>query len=663
MGGRISYLSQEFPTDLEGYRERLRTTFGYPDLRDGQEQVLAGLAETDVLGVMPTGSGKSLCYVLPALEVGRTLVVSPLIALMHDQVRSLTQVGVGAAFLNSSVSSAEKNARYRDFVEGRIPLLYMAPEGLRNAKLIAGLRRHGVNLLAIDEAHCISQWGHDFRPDYLTLGEVREQLGSPRLLALTATADPRVRADIAARLGLSGAMREVVTSFDRPNLDLTVARLDGVRRRIDWVVGFAREHAGQSGIVYVRTRSRTQEVAAALVDGGVRAEAYHAGLPQRQRTAVQDRFDAGETPVIVATNAFGMGVDKPDVRYVIHFNLPGRIEAYYQEAGRAGRDGEPAECVLLYAQHDRAAQQWFINEAHPNDDRVREVWSQLLVDTDLARGDGRLEDVVRPSDQANNVLGALRASGLVAPAALHILSRDPDARIDTRAIAEHRADAETRLARMVEYATTKRCRRAVILGYFGEAASARCENCDNCRPSAGGGRGSRADASGRDRREAPADDLGEGGEVLAAELRAWRLARARADGVPAYVVFGNQTLQELVRRRPRSQAALLQVEGIGRVRAERYGRDLLAVFATQTESATETGGSLAADESLGERIRTVLEAEDGPMYARGIANAVGLPWTRGAVRAWLEQADGNEVERDDLSRWRLRVRRRAGRED
>ncbi len=554
----------QFPAGLDAYRARLRDMFGYPDFRDGQAEVLEALAQGDVVGVMPTGSGKSACFVLPALEVGRTLVVSPLIALMRDQVTNLGRANVEAAFINSSLDRAEKNARYLAFVRGELPLLYLAPEGLRNARLIAGLRRHGVNLLAIDEAHCISQWGHDFRPDYLLLGALREQLGNPRVLALTATADARVRKDIAVRLGIDGAAHEVVTSFDRPNLDLSVERRRGVRSRIDRTIEIVGEHAGGSGIVYVRTRRRTEEIAERLREEGVAAEAYHAGLGRGLRSAVQGRFDRGETPVIVATTAFGMGVDKPDVRFVLHFNMPGRLESYYQEAGRAGRDGEPAACVLLYDRRDRQAQQWFIDEAHPDDARVRTIWRDLL-DRD---GDQPLDD-----DQTNNALEALRASGLVGPTDLRLLSRDPDAPIDTRTITTHRQHAESRLDRMVEYAETRGCRRRLILAYFGEEAPTTCDRCDNCTRSPGSRRRrDRTQPAGWDRPVAgPVDPLPD-------RLRDWRRERAQADGVPAYVVFNDRTLEDIVARRPRDDVDLLEVWGLGWGKVERYGAELLRLL-------------------------------------------------------------------------------------
>ncbi len=663
-------------SDLGPYRETLRQTFGYPELRDGQADVLGGLADQDVLAVMPTGSGKSLCYVLPALVVGRTLVVSPLIALMQDQVESLNAAGIGANFINSTVDRDQRNARYLDFVEGRVPLLYLAPEGLQNQRLVDGLRRHGINLLAIDEAHCISQWGHDFRPDYLALGDLRERLGEPRTLALTATADPTVRRDVLERLGIAGAAREVVTSFDRPNLRFSVVPLAGVSEREAWLRRYAMERDGQTGIVYVRTRRGTEDVAEGLRGAGVVAEAYHAGLDRGPRAAVQRRFMLGETPVIVATNAFGMGIDKPDVRYVVHFNMPGRLESYYQEAGRAGRDGDPAECVLLYARRDRAALQRFITEAHPSDAAVRKLWQRWLNAPELARGDGPSVANITVADGFVNILTALRASGLVAPTDLRPISIDPNAPIDTAPIEEHRKHAEGRLAQMVEYADTPQCRRAVILRYFGESATDDCGNCDAClgtaeqigpaypgdlydailafrnRLASESGRepyaifdartaedlavhrprrdeelietwgiaSTRAEWFGedllrliaeweeehpdaperavrapeerltRERGRATSGRSATGGaepeavaavssnDPLYARLRGWRLDRSRADGVPAFTLFSDRTLRELVVARPRDRTALLAVWGLGDERVKRFGDELLVAI-------------------------------------------------------------------------------------
>ena len=310
-----------------------------------------------------------------------TLVVSPLIALMQDQVESLNAVGVPATFINSTLARDEQNRRYREFIEGRAPLLYVAPERLANPRFVEGLRAAGIRLLVIDEAHCISEWGHDFRPDYLALGVVRERLGAPRTLALTATADPTVRRDILVRLGVLGRAQEVVTSFDRPTLRFGVVPVLGDAERLQWLVRYAREHLGQAGIIYARTRRNVEATAAALTAAGVRAVAYHAGMAAADRAHAQRRFTTGQVPVLVATNAFGMGIDKPDVRYVIHTHMPGRLEAYYQEAGRAGRDGEPAECTLLYARRDAGLQRRFIEQYQvPYTITSVVVWDRELAD-------------------------------------------------------------------------------------------------------------------------------------------------------------------------------------------------------------------------------------------------------------------------------------------
>ncbi|MGE3960526.1 MAG: RecQ family ATP-dependent DNA helicase [Dehalococcoidia bacterium] len=580
------------PDTLDHYRARLRETFGYPDFRGGQARVLEALADRDVVAVMPTGSGKSLCFVLPALEVGRTVVVSPLIALMQDQVEGLQASGVPAAFINSNLNRDEQNRRYLDFVQGRTPLLYVAPERFQNQRFVAGLREAGVNLLAIDEAHCISEWGHNFRPDYLQLGTVRERLGMPRTLALTATANPQVRRDIAARLGLDGAA-EVVTTVDRPNLTLTVERIDRVEDRVQWVIDYAKRRPGLAGIVYARTRRAVEDIAQAMRDAGVRAQAYHAGLEREVRSAVQRRFTVGETPVIVATNAFGMGIDKPDVRYVIHVNMPGRLEAYTQEAGRAGRDGEPSECTLLYARSDRRFQQGFIDEAHPSDEQVRQTWHRW---TEVADANtGRLPFAVADDDPGfGMVVSALRQSRLLDPIALRITSGRADAPIDTSGIARHRAYAEGRLREMTEYAETTGCRRAVILRYFGEEAPERCELCDNCL-----GRHEGAEAV------AFAEDLYD-------RLLDLREAIARQGDRDPYRVFENRTAREIATYRPRSVDALQAIWGIGSKRASWFGRDVLAIVDEWEREHPEATPppALPAQSTLGSRSRTA--TDDGP---------------------------------------------------
>ncbi|MCB9492084.1 MAG: RecQ family ATP-dependent DNA helicase [Dehalococcoidia bacterium] len=580
------------PHSLDHYRARLRETFGYPDFRGGQSRVLESLADRDVVAVMPTGSGKSLCYVLPALEVGRTVVVSPLIALMQDQVEGLQASGVPAAFINSNLNRDEQNKRYLDFIQGRTPLLYVAPERFQNQRFVAGLREAGVNLLAIDEAHCISEWGHNFRPDYLQLGTVRERLGMPRTLALTATANPQVRRDIAARLGLDGAA-EVVTTVDRPNLTLAVERIDRVEDRVQWVIDYAKRRPGLAGIVYARTRRSVEDIAQAMRDAGVKAQAYHAGLEREVRSAVQRRFTVGEVPVIVATNAFGMGIDKPDVRYVIHVNMPGRLEAYTQEAGRAGRDGDPSECTLLYARSDRRFQQGFIDEAHPSDEQVRQTWQRWVQIADP--NTGRLPFAVADDDPGYGmIVSALRQSRLLDPIALRITSGRDDAPIDTSGIARHRAYAEGRLREMTEYAETTGCRRGVILRYFGEEAPERCERCDNCL-----GRHEGAEV------DAVAEDLYD-------RLLDLREAIARQGDRDPYRVFENRTAREIATYRPRSVDALQAIWGIGSKRASWFGRDVLAIVDEWEREHPEAtpAPALPAQTSLGSRSRSA--ADEGP---------------------------------------------------
>ena len=574
-GGAGAAPDPQLPSGLDRYREVLGERFGFPDFRPGQAEVLERLAEGDVLGVMPTGGGKSLCYVLPALEIGRTLVVSPLIALMQDQVEALRANGVAASFVNSTLGRDEQRRRYLDFAEGRTALLYAAPERLANPRFAEGLRRAGVRLLAVDEAHCISEWGHDFRPDYLALGAARERLGRPRTLALTATADPVVRRDIRARLGID-AGAEVLTGFDRPNLRFAVVPIGRAADRLAWLVAYARRRRGQSGIVYARTRRSVEETAEALRAAGVPARGYHAGMGPAARASIQRGFTTGETPLIVATNAFGLGIDKPDVRFVVHLQMPGRLEAYYQEAGRAGRDGDPAECTLLYARRDHALQRRFIDQAHPRPEEVRETWRRLAA---LQRLDPRR--VLQHADFEDAAGGegwpqtaaALRASGLVEPGGLRLLSLDENALIDTSAIEARRRHAESRLAQMAEYAETPGCRRALVLRYFGERpAAASCGGCDNCEAPAAargaGADGAAADGGGERAPDYPA--------ALFADLLALRDRIARESGRPPYMVFEERTAREIATFRPDGEEALLAIWGMGATRVRWFGGRLLA---------------------------------------------------------------------------------------
>ena len=617
---------------------------------------------------MPTGAGKSLCYVLPALAVGRTVVVSPLIALMQDQVESLQAAGVSATFINSNLDHREQQERYQRFVAGEIALLYVAPERFSTPGFTDGLRRAGVLLLAIDEAHCISEWGHNFRPDYLQLGTIRERLGKPRTLALTATAMPQVRDDITERLHLDDESLRVTISINRPNLKLSVEAMASPRARTAWLIDYIHSQGERAGIVYARTRKTVGAVAEELNAAGILASPYHAGLARHERTQTLRRFLVGELPVIVATNAFGMGIDKPDIRFVIHFNLPARIEAYYQEAGRAGRDGDPADCILLYARSDRNHQQRFIDAAHPSNAELRETWQRWLRSTRDARPPTSITS--EDPNRFASVVAALRASGLVDAVDLILTSDDPLAPIDASIVERHRDFAESRLRRLVEYAETTSCRRALILNYFGEDAHDRCESCDNCATMGEPDyppdllqaietfRDETASRSGREptrvfelrtarevatRRPRTEDELLEiwgigetraswlgsdllgivaaweranpgatpppaipdaqsnrratreadaapGANVSASDpgfqaIRSWRLERARADGVPAFTLFSDRTLRDLVALRPNDRTSLLATWGLGEAKVERFGDDLLQVLQESTASS------------------------------------------------------------------------------
>ena len=358
-------------------REALQQYFGFTEFREGQDEVIqAVLAGRNTVVVMPTGGGKSLCYQLPALmRDGVALVVSPLIALMKDQVDQLAERGIAGTFINSSLSYTETNIRLSRLRMGEYKLVYVAPERFRSQAFMESIAETQVRLFAVDEAHCISHWGHDFRPDYLRMKPAIEHLGNPQVIALTATATPQVRADICEQLGLTDA-QVFVAGFDRPNLALRVMHPATEREKIDILKRLIRHSAG-AGIIYAATRKSVEQIAAKLKLAGLRVELYHGGMDDGERSRAQDAFMHGDAQAIVATNAFGMGIDKSDIRFVAHFHLPGSIEAYYQEVGRAGRDGLPADCVLLFNYADTRTQQFFIEGSHPSPELIKRVYDEI----------------------------------------------------------------------------------------------------------------------------------------------------------------------------------------------------------------------------------------------------------------------------------------------
>jgi ATP-dependent DNA helicase RecQ len=357
----------------------LRDFFGFEKFREGQAEVVNSVLEGhDTVVVMPTGGGKSLCFQLPALmKDGVTVVVSPLIALMKDQVDALQARGLPATFINSSLDFEEQKERIAGVRRGLYKLLYVAPERFRSNHFVETLQRASISLFAVDEAHCISQWGHDFRPDYIRLKSFRERIGSPQTIALTATATPHVRSDIIEQLSLREP-RAFVSGFDRPNLSIAVVHTEKEREKIARIRQLAAEYEGQSGIVYASTRKSVEQVTRKLKEARLSVVGYHAGMPDDERVRAQEEFMSGRTQMIVATNAFGMGIDKPDIRFVAHYQMPGSLEAYYQEIGRAGRDGRHSVCLLLFNYADKRTQDYFIEGSYPPPELIARVYETLV---------------------------------------------------------------------------------------------------------------------------------------------------------------------------------------------------------------------------------------------------------------------------------------------
>jgi ATP-dependent DNA helicase RecQ len=482
----------------------LEKHFGFREFLEGQQSVIDSIVNgEDALVIMPTGGGKSLCYQLPALALdGITVVVSPLIALMKDQVDGLVGKGIPATFINSTLSPSEMNERIGAMIKGVYRLVYIAPERFKSERFVSALSPLSIALFAIDEAHCISQWGHDFRPDYLRLKWALKDLGQPQVIALTATATPEVRDDIVEQLGLGKFGRQpprvFVTGFERHNLTLGVTAAKGKAAKLERITEFIRQL--QTGIVYCATRKNVEKVAAHLALQRIASVAYHAGMTDEQRKKAQDKFMRPETGVgvAVATNAFGMGIDRPDLRFVVHYDIPGSVEAYYQEAGRAGRDGEPARCEMLYNYADVRTQEFFIEGANPTREIIGNLYHSLR---QLCAG-GPIElSIERIAEEVPSA-----KNGMAVGTALYLLERagfiqreyrqgsrtyttrllEPGKPLTELPIDFERLDSKRerdikKLQRIIAYADHRGCRHHFILDYFGDTeASKHCSVCDNC---------------------------------------------------------------------------------------------------------------------------------------------------------------------------------------
>ncbi len=497
----------------------LRHYFGHDQFRQGQETLVdALLSGRDALGVMPTGAGKSMCYQVPALMLpGLTLVVSPLISLMADQVAALKAAGVPAAYLNSSLTPRQMDIALQRARQGAYKIIYVAPERLETPSFISFAQSVNISLLAVDEAHCVSQWGQDFRPVYLRIADFVDLLPSrPVIGAFTATATERVRQDIVRHLRLLNPA-QVTTGFDRPNLYFEVVRIQ--KGRDQALIRVLEAKRGQAGIVYCATRKAVEEVCDKLLRAGFSAGRYHAGLSDEERRQSQEDFQYDRVQVMVATNAFGMGIDKSNVRFVVHYNMPKCMEAYYQEAGRAGRDGEPAECILLYNGSDIFTAKWMIEHSPPN-------------------------EALSAAEQAT----------------------------------VRRLDLD-RMNRMIDYCTHDECLRAFILRYFGEHNVSDCGDCGHCT----GGRYTAAAETPRKRKArvaAPAPkkiDVPAGGDLFE-QLRTVRMALSKQYHVPPYIICTDATLNDMVRRKPQTREGMSTVSGMGETRAAKYGDAFLQVI-------------------------------------------------------------------------------------
>lgn len=515
--------------------QTLKQYFGYDSLRTGQEELINGiLAGHDVLGIMPTGAGKSLCYQLPALMLkGITLVISPLISLMSDQVKALNQAGVHAAYINSSLTENQIRMALSYASQGRYKIIYVAPERLNTPRFLDFACTADISMLTVDEAHCISQWGQDFRPSYLEIAGFLTRLPvRPIVSAFTATATERVKNDIVASLGLNNPVT-MVTGFDRPNLFFRVVTRKGGSQKDNSIINYVKKHEDESGIIYCATKKNVDKLYTLLNEQGISAGRYHAGLSNEERKQNQEDFTYDRICVMVATNAFGMGIDKSNVRYVLHYNMPQSLEYYYQEAGRAGRDGEEAECVLFFSKQD------------------------IMINKFLLQNKASAGDVA--SDMQKT------------------------------------ANDQRKLQQMINYCETDKCLREFILSYFGDTTPCICNKCSNCVVVENEEEETYVETGKKRKKAAQLAGLNELGAALFEKLRSVRTELAAEKSVPPYIICSDKTLKDMCAKLPRDKEQLADVYGMGEQKIQNYGEAFVTAVNSFVAENPNPSGSTAGE--------------------------------------------------------------------
>ena len=515
--------------------QTLKQYFGYDSLRTGQEELINGiLAGHDVLGIMPTGAGKSLCYQLPALMLkGITLVISPLISLMSDQVKALNQAGVHAAYINSSLTENQIRMALSYASQGRYKIIYVAPERLNTPRFLDFACNADISMLTVDEAHCISQWGQDFRPSYLEIAGFLTRLPRrPIVSAFTATATERVKNDIVASLGLNNPVT-MVTGFDRPNLFFRVVTRKGGSQKDNSIINYVKKHEDESGIIYCATKKNVDKLYTLLNEQGISAGRYHAGLSNDERKQNQEDFTYDRIRVMVATNAFGMGIDKSNVRYVLHYNMPQSLEYYYQEAGRAGRDGEEAECVLFFSKQD------------------------IMINKFLLQNKASAGDVA--SDMQKT------------------------------------ANDQRKLQQMINYCETDKCLREFILSYFGDTTPCICNKCSNCVVVEDEEEETYVETGKKRKKAAQLAGLNELGAAMFEKLRSVRTELAAEKSVPPYIICSDKTLKDMCAKLPRDKEQLADVYGMGEQKIQNYGEAFVTAVNSFVADNPNPSGSTSGE--------------------------------------------------------------------